>query len=73
MSKTIRLEDDVYFALDDIRDKRETFSAVVARLMRVYVTIKDVSDTLGPGHYLRSAQSPGELAAEERLRQNPRG
>ena len=53
MSKTIRLEDGVYIGLDAIREKRETFSEAVERIIRVYVTIKDVSDTLGPGHYLK--------------------
>lgn len=53
MSKTIRLEDGVYITLDAIREKRETFSEAVERIIKVYVTIKDVSDTLGPGHYLK--------------------
>ena len=58
MSKTIRLEDQVYLRLDSIRGKRETFSETVERIIRVYVTIKDVSDTLGPGHYLKAEEPP---------------
>lgn len=57
MSKTIRLEDEVYNDLDEIREKRETFSQVVARIIRVYATIKDVSDNLGPDHYLKGEAS----------------
>jgi len=53
MSKTIRLEDGVYITLDAIREKRETFSEAVERLTRVYLTMKEVSDTLGPSHYLK--------------------
>ena len=56
MSKTIRLDDGVYIALDAIREKRETFSEVVERIIRVYATIKDVSDALGPGHFLKGAK-----------------
>jgi len=58
MSKTIRLEDGVYIALDAIREKRETFSEAVERIIRVYVTIVGVSDTLGPGHYLKAEEPP---------------
>ena len=73
MGKTIRLTDGAYIALDAIRGKRETFSEAVERIIKVYVTIKGVSDTLGPRHYLKSDLTPGELMAEERLRQDPRG
>lgn len=60
MSKPIKLTDGVYIALEAIREKRETFSEAVERLIKVYATIKDVSDTLGPSHYLKSAQPPGQ-------------
>ena len=53
MSKTIRIEDGVYIALEGIREKRETFSQVVERLIKVYATMKEVSDSLGPAHYLK--------------------
>ena len=60
MSKTVRLEDGVYIALDAVREKRVTFSEAVERIIRVYVTIKNVSDTLGPSHYLKGAPPYGE-------------
>lgn len=42
MNKTIKLENQVYFQLDNLRGKRETFSDVVARLL----TTKEGVDTL---------------------------
>ena len=50
MSKTIKLENRVYFQLDQLRGKRETFSDVVAKLL----TTKEGFDTMfqlwyGPG------------------------
>ena len=62
MSKTVRLTDEVYIALDAVREKRETFSEAVERIIRVYATIKDVSDTLGPGHYLKGPPPYGGKA-----------
>lgn len=35
MSKTIRVEDEVYTELEAVRDKRETFSQAIARLIDV--------------------------------------
>ncbi|GAI07706.1 unnamed protein product, partial [marine sediment metagenome] len=43
--------------LDALRDKGETYDQLVERLLRVYNTIKDVSDTLGPAHYLKGVHS----------------
>jgi len=60
MSHSIKVTDGVYIALEEVREKRETFSECVERLLRVYDTIKGVSDTLGPSHYLRSPTPPGE-------------
>ena len=57
MSKTIRLENLVYLHLDAIREKRETFSEVTERLIKVYVTMKEVSDTLGPAHFLKGERT----------------
>ena len=65
MSRTVRLNDGVYIALDTIREKRETFSEAVERIIRVYVTIKDVSDTLGPSHYLKGSPPYGRQAETE--------
>ena len=64
MSKTIRLDDGVYIALEAIQEKRETFSQTVERLIKVFVTMKGVSDILGPGHYLRE-RPLGDRTAEE--------
>ena len=64
MSKTIRVTDGVYIALDAIREKRETFSEAVEKAIRVYLTIKDVSDTLGPSHYLKEHPLGGKTAEE---------
>lgn len=60
MSKTIKVDDEVYNSLEAIREKRETFSKVVERLVKVFATLKDVSDTLGPAHYLKGRPSSRE-------------
>ncbi len=60
MSKTIKLTDGVYIALDAIRVKGETFSNAVEKAVRVYITVKDVSDTLGPSPYLKGRPPYGE-------------
>lgn len=64
MAKTIWLRDGVYIALDAVREKRETFSQAVERLIKVYLTLKDVSDTLGPGHYLKEHPLGGKSIEE---------
>ena len=60
MSKTIKLEDSVYLELEELRGKRETFSEAVARILNVAKTIRDVSEILGPGHYLKSDVPPSK-------------
>lgn len=60
MSKTIWLRDETYHRLDALREKRETFSQAVDRLIKVYAVIYEVGETLGPGHYLKSKQPPGK-------------
>lgn len=64
MPKTVWLQDGVYIALDGIREKRETFSEVVERLIKVYVTMKEVTNTLGPSHYLKEHPLGGRTAEE---------
>ena len=64
MAKTIWLTDGVYITLDAIREKRETFSEVVERLLKLYITMRDVSDTLGPSHYLKEHPLGGHTAEE---------
>ena len=64
MSKLVRVSDEVYTTLDDIREKREPFSEVVGRLIKLHNTMTEVSDTLGPSHYLRE-RSPHQEAVEQ--------
>lgn len=57
MSKTIKLEDQVYHQLDQLRGKRETFSDVVAKLL----TTKEGVDTMIRLWYGQSGDRvPGE-------------
>jgi len=56
MSKTIWLRKETYDRLDALREKRETFSEVVDRLINLYVQMSDVSKTLGPSHYLHDVK-----------------
>jgi predicted CopG family antitoxin len=56
MSKTIKVENEVYQKLDEERQKGETFSQVVAWLLRVAGQLKEVTKALGPGHYLHDVK-----------------
>ena len=58
MTKLIKLHDDTYARLDEVREKRETFSQVVDRLLDLYIMLEDVSKTLGPSHYLQQRPTP---------------
>jgi len=42
MSKTIKLDEQVYQELDQLREKRETFSQAVGRLISLYQAIEKV-------------------------------
>jgi len=53
MSKTIRVEDKVYQELEELREKRETFSEVIARAVNAYQTIRGIRDGLPASHYLQ--------------------
>jgi len=53
MSKTIKLNEGTYNDLDELREKRETFDEVVARVLRVHRTVQGLSDSLGDHHYLK--------------------
>ena len=46
MSRTIKLEDEVYDRLEAVRGKRETFSQAVERLLSIVEAIRAVP--LGP-------------------------
>lgn len=57
MSKTIKLENPVYFKLDNLRGKRDTFSDVVAKLL----TTKEGVDTMvGIWHGQHGEREPEE-------------
>lgn len=62
MSKTIRVEDQVYNDLEELRDKRETFSEVIARTVNAYITIQGIRDGLPASHYLQ--KRPREEATQ---------
>ncbi|GAI53177.1 unnamed protein product [marine sediment metagenome] len=57
MSKTIKVDDQVYQKLDEEREKGETFSQVVAWLLRLAGKLKEVSKLLEPGHYLHDVKA----------------
>ena len=52
MRKQISLDIAVYEQLDTLRGKRESFSQLVERLVKVYKTLFEVAEVLGPAHYL---------------------
>jgi len=58
MSKTIKLQDKTYYRLEEVREKRETFSQAIDRLLNLHDAMSDVSKTLGPSHHLKSEQPP---------------
>jgi predicted CopG family antitoxin len=51
MSKTVKLENAVYFRLDQLREKRETFSECVARLIALEDQVRKITDSLGTTLY----------------------
>jgi len=53
MPKTIKLSEESYRSLEELRQKRETFDDAVKRLLAVFKTISDLSENLGPSHYLK--------------------
>lgn len=52
MSKTIRVDNPVYDRLEKLIIHRETFSHVIERLLKLYDTMTEVKETLGPSHYI---------------------
>ena len=64
MSKTIWLKDETYNKLEAVREKRETFDKAIERLIRIYTTLFEVSETLGPSHYLKEHPLGGKTAEE---------
>ena len=63
-AKTIWLRLKTYERLDGIRGKRESFDTLVNRLCDVYDQLKEVSDTLGPGHPLQDTKRYQENVRE---------
>ena len=52
MSKSIKVTEEVYKDLLEMQRPRETFSEEIERLLRVYRTLFEVRETLGPSHHL---------------------
>lgn len=63
MSKPIKIRDDQYKRLQELQGPRETYADVLERLLKVFDTVSDVRDTLGPHHYL--SQRPKEGVEHE--------
>ncbi|GAI39869.1 unnamed protein product [marine sediment metagenome] len=57
MSKAIKLQNGTYYRLEEVREKRETFSQAIDRLLDLHTMMGDVSKTLGPSHLLKSGSS----------------
>ena len=53
MMHSIKVSDEIYKELIKLQRPRETFSEEVERLLRVYSTLFEVSEALGPSHYLQ--------------------
>lgn len=68
MSKTIKLEDQVYYRLEELRAKRETFSQAVARVLRVVSKVEDVTTILYPGDAGREYQHGPEKTRDLQVR-----
>lgn len=63
MSKIVKLQENVYDQVTELMRPKETYSEVIERLLEVYETIYNVSQILGPGHYLKGDRSPGGKTA----------
>lgn len=56
MSKQIRIEDHVYDKLEAFRDKRETFSEAVERLLGAWDEVRKLADILEGAAKFRESQ-----------------
>lgn len=56
MAKTIKVEEQEYQKLDEIKEKGETFAQVIQRLLDIYAMVFDLSKRLGPSHYLQNVE-----------------
>lgn len=68
MVKTIKLSDETYQKLEELREKRDTFDMTVKRLLKVFEALHDVSETLGPSHYLKEVQHGPEKTRDLQVR-----
>lgn len=59
MTKTIKVSQETYNALEELREKRETFDQAVQRVIKVFKQLEEMSKALGPAHYLKSDSPPG--------------
>jgi len=56
MSKSIKVTDQVYKTIKKYMGPQESYSHVIERALSVFETISEVSETLGPAHYLKEKQ-----------------
>lgn len=52
MSHSIKVSDDVYTRLRALMGAQETYNHVIERLLAIVDPIKEISDVLGPSHFL---------------------
>lgn len=62
MSKTIKLEDEIYQRLERWRGKRETFSEAVARLLNIQDAVGGLQDILEGQIAFREGQRAKEVS-----------
>ena len=62
MVKTVKLSDESYAALEELREKRETMDKAFQRMLRVFRSYQEVAEALGtgqPSHRSPSQPPPG--------------
>lgn len=59
MTKTIKVSQETYDALEGIREKRETFDQAISRVIKVFKTLEEMTKSLGPAHQLKADSPPG--------------
>jgi predicted CopG family antitoxin len=57
MTKSIKLDDQVHKSLEEIQNRRETFSQAVARLIKFYREVSEIAWRHGMDH--TSPPAPG--------------
>ena len=51
MSRSIKVSDQVFKELQELQEPRDTYSEVIARLIKITKELRGVSAILGPSHY----------------------